>query len=68
MDVYNHIFTPWFNVNHVNILFGVDDVTCKSALAFKIDVGDNYLQVTLATNGKSADFTAVEEEPWKHEK
>ncbi|XP_033005707.1 excitatory amino acid transporter 2 isoform X2 [Lacerta agilis] len=25
-------------------------------------------KVTLATNGKSADFNAVEEEPWKHEK
>ncbi|KAM9149064.1 excitatory amino acid transporter 2 [Pangshura tecta] len=24
-------------------------------------------KVTLATNGKSADFTVVEEEPWKHE-
>ncbi|XP_060118209.1 excitatory amino acid transporter 2 [Heteronotia binoei] len=25
-------------------------------------------KVTLATNGKSSDFNAVEEEPWKHEK
>ena len=30
-------------------------------------VDDNYLQVTLATNGKSADINVVEEEPWKRE-
>ena len=34
----------------------------------KLGIDDNYLQVTLATNGKSADFNAGEEEPWKHEK
>ncbi|EMP40069.1 Excitatory amino acid transporter 2, partial [Chelonia mydas] len=33
----------------------------------KLDVNDNYLQVILATNGKSADFNVVEEEPWKPE-
>lgn len=41
--------------------------SCQSALAFKLLVDDNYLQVTLATNGKSADFNVVEEEPWKRE-
>lgn len=40
----------------------------QSALTFKLDIDGNSLQVTLATNGKSADFNAVEEEPWKHEK
>lgn len=43
------------------------DFSCQSALAFKLVVDDNYLQVTLATNGKSADFSVVEEEPWKCE-
>lgn len=36
-------------------------------MACKLDVGDNYFQVTLAANGKSADCS-VEEEAWKREK
>lgn len=36
-------------------------------VACKLDVDDNYFQVTLAANGKSADCS-VEEEPWKREK
>lgn len=65
-----YIFTHGFNVNLVNIQFCclILDISRKSALIFKLGVDDNYLQVTLATNGKSADFNAVEEEPWKHEK
>lgn len=35
--------------------------------ARKLDVDDNYFQVTLAANGKSADGSG-EEEPWKREK
>lgn len=49
------------------VIFRVKLMTCQSALAFKLVVDDNYLQVTLATNGKSADFSIVEEEPWKRE-
>ena len=36
-------------------------------VARKLDVDDNYFQVTLAANGKSADCS-VDEEPWKREK
>lgn len=37
------------------------------SMACKLHVDDDYFQVTLAANGKSADGS-VEEEPWKREK
>lgn len=52
---------------NIMLLHITHNLSCQSALAFKLDVNDNYLQVTLATNGKSADFNVVEEEPWKPE-
>lgn len=64
-----YIFTCKCLVNLVNNLIHcfIHDSSCKSAFIFELNV-DNYLQVPMVTNGKSADFNVAEEEPLKNEK
>lgn len=50
-----------------SLLKSADRLENAGALASKLDVLNNCLQVSMGRNGKTAEFSLVEEEPWKCE-